>query len=462
LKPSDITTKIIFLLLIISSLCWAILSINYTPSLPIETTIPTATPSVTAVDLNNNSKILDAGPAKTTPTTSIFDDNEEEIIDELPTLEPLIITPTTTPTPTKSKVEPTPTNLPAIQALDSLQRSRAQQNQNNDSGLANSNVGFLTRNSNSSNPDEAPATATPTSDGSLPLLSGQARGYAMLYMMHPKARPVVEAEIDTLIKANVQEVYLSVLVDGTFGKDHAYLQSILTKLNQAGRIITLEQYLVSGPTMRRFKTTPIRTPFSILDPELFRTFYLYEPDIEQEVRRVAREARASFEFNTNLNRGNTNLVAVMLEDNLDSPSYRYMRNIVSQEIGNTATFIRNACPDCYTGNDAETFGDPLELHPVEMFPELSEKDGYTLDGVDVMYPFDEKVNEVTVDDVKSMLSESVTKKLSFFGLWRRGRQGLGSSGQAQHPDERTYIVPTEEEKKIEIELLREGLLPAAE
>jgi hypothetical protein len=379
-------------------------------------------------------------------------------IDETPT--PVATPISTIKTPKNSvsrSTEPSSEDLPRSNQVNNIIPNN---NFDNSNAPANSNVGFLTRANNTSSETEIIPEPTPTiQSNSLPLVSGQSRGYAMLYMMHPKARPVVEAQVKNLIDANIQEVYISVLIDGTFSKDHPYLQSVLQRLNDAGRVITLEQYLISGPTMRRNETTPIETDFSKLDPLIFRTYDIYQDEMKEKIKKVAREARGSFEFNTKLNRGNSNYIAVMLEDNLDSSSYRYLRNIVSSEIGNTATFIRNPCPNCDRryDSDAETYGDPLELHEVDQFPELGQGDGYTLDGVEVMYPTDESVSEVTSDDIKSMIKESYQKQMLFFGLWRKGSQGIGPSGQSVHPDNRNYIVPTEAELKVEIEILREGL-----
>ena len=58
--------------------------------------------------------------------------------------------------------------------------------------------------------------------------------------------------------------------------------------------------------------------------------------------------------------------------------------------------------------------------------------------------------------MKSLLSASVQGP-QYFGLWRAQRQGL--YGQVVHPDQRVYEVPTEEQKQVEIELLRTGLQP---
>jgi hypothetical protein len=148
----------------------------------------------------------------------------------------------------------------------------------------------------------------------------------------------------------------------------------------------------------------------------------------------------------------------MLEDNLESVSYRFMRNIVSQVLGNTAGFIRSACPTrCVAGNDETSWGDPLELHKVEEFETLQSGDAYTLDGVDVTYPGDTNSGDIDVEELRIMIQSGFTKGLRFFGLWKKGRQGLGAREQLEHPDDRTYQIPTAAELEIERSLLREGL-----
>ena len=61
----------------------------------------------------------------------------------------------------------------------------------------------------------------------------------------------------------------------------------------------------------------------------------------------------------------------------------------------------------------------------------------------------------TVSEIKEQLTLSALRDHRYFGLWRHKRQGLGT--QAIHPRDRTYEVPTEEQQKVEIELLRTGL-----
>jgi hypothetical protein len=277
--------------------------------------------------------------------------------------------------------------------------------------------------------------------------------------MHPRARQTTEAQIQNLIDANIKQVYLSVLVDGTFGKDHSYLQSVLQRLHDAGKEITLVQYLVSGPTMRT-KGTPIRTYFSQRDPIDFRTIDLYDPETQQEIVKVALEAKASFDKNNTLNPNNISIVSVMLEDNLESVSYRMMRNIASQAIGNSALFLRSACPSVPNMyNDEESWGDPLELHKVEEFDRLQTGDAYTLDGVEVTYPGDPNSGDIDAEEVRQMIQTSYTKGLRLFGLWRKNRQGIGDQGVKIHPDNRNFAVPTSAELELERSLLREGLTP---
>ena len=388
-------------------------------------------------------------------------DEKEEIIDELP-LDDSNPQESASPIPTPLKVAaqsmatPIETALePVIAALQEAQNVPPIQQINQDliGGVAvvHKDTGATTT---------IEPTITPTNSSALPLLTGQPRGYAMLYMMHPKARPVVDAEVQNLIDANVQQVYIGVLVDGTFTRDHDYLQSVLTKLSEAGRDVVLEQYLISGPTQRYWKTTPIRTDFSQLDPMNFRSWDIYQPEVQANIRKVAREAKASFEKNTALRPSNVNLVSVMLEDNLESVSYRYLRNLVSQEIGNAATFIRNACPDCgVEGSDADSAGDPLELHKVSDFQTLEKGDGYTLDGVKVTYPGDPSSGDLELEELRQMLKDSFSKGHRFFGLWRKSRQGAADNSRDNlAPDDRTYVVPTAEELQLEISLLREGLI----
>jgi hypothetical protein len=424
----------------------------------------TLTPQATSEETGQNLNKIK--PLPTEPTTlPAATPLQDVVLDTLPLELDLSETavPSSTPTIKPQKLGAPDTALPqatssnpALSALQDIERAHP------DDSLQGPLVGFL-RSSNGSNaqPTNTPV-ASQTGSSNLPLVGGQARGYVLLYLMHPRARQTTEAQIQNLIDANIQQVYLSVLVDGTFGKDHAYLQSVLQRLHDAGKEITLVQYLVSGPTMRT-KDTPIRTYFSQRDPIDFRTIDLYEPDTQQEIIKVAREARASFEKNNQLSPNNISIVSVMLEDNLESVSYRMMRNIASQAIGNSALFLRSACPSVPNmDNDEESWGDPLELHKVEEFARLQAGDAYTLDGVDVTYPGDTNSGDIDVEEVRQMIQASYTKGLRLFGLWRKNRQGIGAQGVKVHPDNRDFAVPTSAELELERSLLREGLAPLKE
>lgn len=300
------------------------------------------------------------------------------------------------------------------------------------------------------------ATSTPVPTPALSRVSGQARGYVTLPLMHPKARAMVEKQIEIMLASEVNDLYLSVLVDGTFGEDFAFLDDVIRKLNVGGRSLTLAIYFASGPTMRRWDLTPIQTVFSQIDPISFRYLIFEDAAIRSEVKRLAEMSRASFKLNNSLNPANRSLAIVMLEDNLDDPSYVEMKGVVSRSISDLTKFVRNPCPGCYEGNTTDSLGDLLELHQLTEFDSLTSGDGFTLDGVKVNFS-GATAGGLSIDQLRSLLQRSVTLRHSYFGLWKAERQGLGD--QLTHPDDRVYEVPTAEQRDLEISLLREGLLP---
>lgn len=289
----------------------------------------------------------------------------------------------------------------------------------------------------------------------MPHFSGQARGYAMLYMMHPRARATAERELQILLESQLQELYLGVLIDGTFGRDFGFLSSSLQRLADNNRIVTLALYLTNGSTMRRYDTTNINAPFVRINPEDFRDRIKFDREVQETFLALARNAKRIFDFNASLDPENINIVIVMLEDNLDAQSYRFMRQLAFSVLGDDVEYVRNPCPGCFPGNDMETFGDGLELHHSKDLFRLEAGDGFTLDGQGFLFPWENGAEGLSISDLLTVQNSAFQRGLEYFGLWRAARQGLGSSDI--HPDQRNYEVPTDEQAAIEITVLRDGL-----
>lgn len=290
-------------------------------------------------------------------------------------------------------------------------------------------------------------------------VGGQARGYSMLYMMNPRARSVVEAQVNVLLTSQINDLHIGVLVDGTFGQDYEYLRQVVKRLNTDGRTLLLTMYLVSGPTMRDFDRTPVRTMFSQIDPLRFRSLITSDRRIRGQFVRIAREARSVFELNKSLNAANRNVAVVMLEDNLDRSSYRAMRSLASGALGSVADFVRNPCLGCFTGNDIESFGDPLEEHTLEGFARLGEGDGYSLDGTSFSYPGEPPAPGPSADELRLLIDQANARGLAYFGLWRFNWQGIQPAQGLLSPDQRVYVPSTAAEQSFEISILRRGLQP---
>lgn len=288
---------------------------------------------------------------------------------------------------------------------------------------------------------------------------GQARGYAMLYAMQPEARAVVESQVSALLSAKVREPFIAVLIDGTFGQDFDYLKDIIRRLSADGRNLTLSLYLSNGATMRKSDETLIDAPFVRTNPEKFRGL-IRRTDNEYQARytRLAVQAREIFDYHKGVNPDGENVAVVMLEDNLDSESYRAMLLLARNQLEGVATIARNPCDDCgVPGTDADTLGYPREEHRVERFSSLVKGDGFTLDGRAFEYPLGPDSSAITSTELSTILMDAYQKRLRYFGLWRYNWQGLVEGQGNPLPAKRTYVPSSQDELEFEIEALRTGL-----
>jgi hypothetical protein len=312
-------------------------------------------------------------------------------------------------------------------------------------------------------PAEAPTPeATPEDEGGLEWVEGQARGYAMLYAMQPAARPVVEQNMRALLSSHIKDVYIAVLIDGTFGQDFEYLRTLVTRLSANGRRLTLVLYLSNGATMRVWDTTPIDVLFTRLDPFEFRTRIMRERNLQSQFVDVVRKAKRMFAFNRGLSPLNSNVAIPMLEDNLDRDSYRVMRDLARGELGDFAQLMRNPCVGCIRGNDGDSLGDPREEHALKMFSSLRPGDGFSLDGIGFTYPGEVNTIELSSGQLFDLMSDAYSKGLRHVGLWRHNWQGVKHGIPNDHPNERLYRASSEDEIAFEIDVLRHRLNPVLE
>jgi hypothetical protein len=314
----------------------------------------------------------------------------------------------------------------------------------------------------SKEPSSSAPTPTPTptpepEPSEAPLIKGaMPRGYLMLYMAHPRARELVELQIQNLIDAKVENVFVGLLTDGTFGRDFSYVKSALTRLHQAERIVTLAVYLSNGATMRYHDKTPINVGFSQTSPLVFRSGIKFDSAIRNKYLNLARDGVDLLSHNATLSPRNKNIAIPMLEDNLDKSSYLAIRELTKSALGNvTAIIMRSHCLGCYSGNDADGAGDPLDEHGSTVFHRVKNGDGFSFDGAQFLYP-GEQAYGLPFDAALGLASESERRRAAFFGLWRSLWQGLGQ-GPLVHPDKRNYIPPTSQELEWDIKLLRAGL-----
>ncbi len=289
----------------------------------------------------------------------------------------------------------------------------------------------------------------------LPRVGGQSRGYVLLYAMQPEARATVERQVEGMLASNVRDLFIAVLSDGTFSRDFAYLKTIMQRLSDDDRRLTLLLYLTNGSSMREYDVTEISAGFNQINPDEFRELIRFDPSTRQQFLEMVAEVKPIFEFNISLGSSNRNLASVMLEDNLDNVSYSSMRNLARSVLGNLVEYVRNPCPGCFAGNEWDPSGDLLELHSVDALHALRRGDGFTTDGESYYYE-GALPNGLSMEELKFFKAQSIEQGLSYFALWKRERQGLYDDTRP-HPSRRIYQIPSSLQIKKDIDLLRYGL-----
>ena len=338
---------------------------------------------------------------------------------------------------------------PGLSALREIEQVSSPQNPGRLGGVVTKSLAI-----SSPAPTTAPSPTALSSGAAR--LSGQARGYMMLYLMHPAARAAVENQLGAMLRAEISQLYLGVLVDGTFTLDFGYLSEVISRLSIDGRSVTLVLYFISGPSMRGYPTLPIDAGFNVIDPRLFRDLIKNDSGTRAEYQRMLKRALPVFQLNKQLSPGAVNIAVPMLEDNLDDASYAAIRDLTRQTLGDMAEVMRNPCPGCVSGNTSTSFGDGIESHTPAQAPLLGAQDGFAMDGNGYRFAGESDGNQLSIDETKALLAKSRERGLRFFGIWRAQRQGL-YVGPRLHPDERIYEVPSEAQLLVEIDLLRHGL-----
>ena len=321
------------------------------------------------------------------------------------------------------------------------------------SGNGRSNPGV--RSSNNRPGLIATITPTATPDGQLPWVGGQSTGYAMLALMHPRARAMAQAQVEILFKARIRNPFLAVLADGTFDYDAEALLSAVRRLSADERQLTVLLYLSSGPTMRRWDSTPITAAFARIDPDSFRYAMQFDDTVRAKYRGIAERALTLTNSIAAISQQAKVLVVPSLEDNLDADGYRAIQTISKDVFANNASIVRNICPGCWPGNDTNALGDPLEGHTEALLERLGPGDVFTLDGLGHSYENENDNSQASEAAIKLLKELAIEREVGYFGLWRKQRQGLGT--QLIHPDERTYEVPSASQAEADINLLRYGL-----
>jgi hypothetical protein len=284
----------------------------------------------------------------------------------------------------------------------------------------------------------------------------------MLYAMQPEARAVVEAELAILLSSAIRKVHIGILADGTFGWEPQYLKSLVSRVAESGRDLSLTLYVSNGSTQRVLEESAITESFPQLSPEEFREAIRFDPVVRSQFGALVRRVIPIFVFNRSMNSSAQNYIVPMLEDNLDAAAFQAMKEITEQEIGDLAIIVRNPCIGCYSGNDFTRFGLPLELHGMENINLLRPGDTFSLDGTGYRIENDSGAlpHAISEGAMREVLNLGRRLPLRYVGLWRSDRQGIfpRTNGEPPKPPrERTYVPPSELLKEIERGFLRYGL-----
>lgn len=281
------------------------------------------------------------------------------------------------------------------------------------------------------------------------------RGLALLHACQPQARTQVDALSDIVIASTLRRPALNILCSGDFGWDPDYLTSLVQKFSQGGRVAQVLFYMTNGPAARKWQSQAMTGFGSQMAPEEFRqkimTDKQFQNDYQDLVRRLSGLVAEIHQA------GGQTLIVPQLEDNQTDKSFAAMleltRSALPQDLA--IRYGRNPCVGCYPGNEGGLpAGCFLEEHHHSASTDFTVNDGVVSnDGCTYAFPGEKPAFSPSLPLENFTGVQSKTGQMnSIFVLWSAKYQGL--SNKSVPPDQRNYVMPTEDEKKALIGFLQ--------
>ena len=282
------------------------------------------------------------------------------------------------------------------------------------------------------------------------------RGLALLHACQPQAREQIEALSDIVVASRIRRPALNILCSGDFGWDPQFVAGLVQKYSQGGRIAHVLFYLTNGPASRHWKQQNLHGFGSRLAPETFRRKILDDTPFRQSFQDLAAKLAPLL---VEIGRaGGQACVVPQLEDNQSNRSFTAMLELVKKSLPpeTAARLGRNPCVGCWPGNEGRVPDDCfLEEHHHAASTDFTVEGGVVSnDGCTYAYP-GEKPNYLPWLPLADLIGvQRHTGDMgSIFLLWNAGYQGLGH--MSDPPDRRHYVVPTQTEREILIDFLRQ-------
>jgi 3',5'-cyclic AMP phosphodiesterase CpdA len=217
--------------------------------------------------------------------------------------------------------------------------------------------------------------------------------------------------------------------------------------------------------MRGFDETPIRTRFSRTSPQEFsRQLLNSESETYQAFNSMIDRANGITEALRQTSKAHQVYYVPVLEDNLTTPAYRQVRDLLRDRTPSNVIVVRNA-EQLPIDSTLRTSNEILEIHRIDASSATSLSShgplALSLDGQGYLYPGESPEGisgyPINFEEFESLLQSPDLMSLQYVLLWRPEWQGLLADTQLTHPSDRRYRAPTEEERQQIITLLRSGL-----
>lgn len=300
------------------------------------------------------------------------------------------------------------------------------------------------------------------------LIENPRTGLACLHCTQREARTQARILAEIMVSACIKNVATQYLVDGTFGYSQAFLAEQIATLTQGERNLFLIFFLANGAAQRNWDTTRIEEFGTKISPAEFRERIQNDKALRDEYRAIAARLRPVAEFA--IERGATVGLIPQLEDNLSDAAFQAMLELTLDELGDLPVMMgRNKCfaPGYPRRREPCVEGSELTV-PEGVFPEAHSVGPFALisggvisnDGIEYESPALGSVDkaQTTLADIKNFKSVAHAAGNTFI-LWSGLRQGLVGNFQANPfplPSERTYAIPSSEEREELVTFLRGG------